>query len=452
MKNIFKAAALALAMIVGLSSCINDKNETVNDGKTGKETTIKLVVKDGIKKGAVTRAADTATEAPEDGVENVITDEVYVFIFKSNGDYEYSGKLAVTTNVTEEFTITTGDKYIYVFSDPGEVLGLSTYVGNTTLTAGNFEKLPITDAVANIKNATFKVANVADSEFVNGTLWGEIINIAEGDTNKGVNVGRMVAKVELNTVDASGTGVKTAMKGTFTDPQYKIGSVASKTNLVGQFEKLYDAVPNLIIPPYAGHGQVYGALYDELFHDGITPGPDYVRNPLFVDFDDYENEGTAFYVNENSNSMTAGFYYQNTTHILFRAVYTPHADEVMSGADPTQTMAFSGTDYWTGYYKGQLVLFGEEPSAAGITGVKKYDGGMNYYEFAIRDRDEEGIANQCRVLRNHFYDITVEAINSFGKPENDKEIKVPTTIDDEVDLTLTITVLPWAKVSQSEIL
>lgn len=455
MKNIFKQAALALIIAMGLASCSKDDvNNNVEASEEG-VANVQLTLNTGV--APASRAAGTATETAA-ASEVVLATDIFVAVFNEEGELESAQELSFATGqTTEKFTVKTGEKYFYVISDPADVLGLT--VAGTPTDIDDFEMQVITAAAANAKGAALETANATSSNFVNATLWRKASTVQSSTTSLEMDLGRMVGKIHVNAIDPSATGF-TTMKGTFTQPQYRVGGIALDNYLIGRYE-------GLIAPPAAGHGKVFSASYEYAQNNGTTG----TQNPKFVTQTAF-TDGTAgtFYVNENTTQTSTGLYYGNTTHIQLLIKYTPHADEVVDPLTMTKHTTWTMTDgYWAGYVGGKLYIFGSDPRGLSVLDEDAsnnelykgyYKNGINAYRFAIRDRGESTIEKQCRVLRNHYYDVTVASIKHLGEtitdggtgtdPTDPTPVDPEEPIEEEVDLELVIKVLNWSKVAQSE--
>ena len=444
MKTNFKQlAALALALTVTFASCSKDNGDDNNiDGKG--TANVQLVVNTGAS--SATRAA-TGNEGAVVGTEDKLASAIDVFVFNaSSGLLEYAGSQAITGTTTDNsFQVTTGDKYFYVFSDPNSssLLGLAAHYG-TTLHFSVFETLLHNETKTAIETAEgVNMANTTTGAFINATLWREKKTISASGTVS-VNVGRTVGKIRVNPL----TTIATNMAGAFSAPQVRLGSTPIKSYFVGQYA-------GSVVPPGTGtgHGAVTSAVHTEPWEDPMVSG---AQNPVFANYATWTAIGTnaaLYYGNENTTKAdgTGKLYYGNTTYVEVETIYTPDPSEVKSAADYTVAGgALSGGTFYTATVNGVKYIFDATPTDARIDvgSVVVYTNGKNYHKFPVRDRGEVGLENQCRVLRNHIYDITINRIDQLG--EGTPGVDPSTPIVEEVDVKVTINVLQWSKVTQGE--
>lgn len=423
-----------MALTVTFASCSKDNDN--DNGIDGNGTAnVQLVVNTA---ASATRAA-TGNEATA-GAEGTLHTAVDVFVFNaSTGLLEYGGSQAITgTTTNNSFQLTTGNKYFYVFSDPAGVLGLSSYYA-TTMHYSVFEVVVHAQTKAAIEAA--EGVDMAGTSFVNATLWREMKAITASGTVT-VNVGRTVGKIRVNPL----TTIATNMLGAFSAPQVRLGSIPIKSNLVGQYA-------GSVVPPGAGHGAVTSAVHTEGWEDPGTPG---AQNPVFANYVSWSSIASAaktYYGNENTTKAdgTGKLYYGNTTYVELETVYTPLPAEIKNAADYTAAGGtLTANTFWTATVNGVKFIFDATPTDSRIDAgsVVVYTNGKNYHKFPIRDRGEVGLENQCRVLRNHIYDITINRIDQLG--EGAPGVDPSTPITEEVDVKVTISVLQWAKVTQNE--
>lgn len=417
---------MAAVLLFSFTGCSNDDDDDPNPPEplvTG-DATVQIKLSDAT---LVTYAAsDEETPTNE---ESVLATKVEVFVFDENNLFEYHKQLGLNgSNVTDKFQISTGPKFFYVFSNmTGNIPTPGT---NTTRT--QFETI--------IREATISPSNTSisnDNQFFIGTLWADTVHVHGTGTpatpeQKEINVGRLVAKINLVSVKEDATG---NLKGKFMEPTYRVRSIPSKFYLVGQHDGgLYNN------PPQVGV-QVKSAVHS--IADTVS------SNYTSYDFPASSNVNASFYTIENTSEPGAdgNVYYGSTTHIQLRSKYEPHNDEIHN-ADGSQggQIPASGT-FYTGMVNGSLLIFHEDPSGlTGISDVKVYTDGLNYYNLPMRDLSESTISLQTSIIRNHYYELSVVGISKLG--ENTDYIDPSTPIVDNKDIELKLNVLPWSKVAQ----
>lgn len=442
MKEKFKYLLMAVLVTVGFTSCNNDNDVEDNGGQLvkGKETYAQLrIVQD-----SPATYGTTAEEAPITAVETDLATTLAVYIFDENGILEYvNSSLNVTSQITDAFKITSGFKYFYVFSNNPAI---TDPVAGTHRTA--FEQ--------QVKDVTFASNNTSitqNNQFFIGTLWGKLTEV-KGDKPAGttetisLQIGRVGAKVALTEVknDARGN-----LKGDFDNnaAEYRLRATPKKYYLVGQY--------SVAMPPADG-AVVVSAVHNEGPSDPAPGAGPKDPNPVFVDYTwaNATNIGGAnqkyYYAIENTtakHATTNEIYFGNTSYLQLKVKYTPDPAELRDAVtgDYNATPAGDGT-FYTATVNGDLFMFNENPQIAGATNPLKYDKGINYYNIPIKDQSESGIVQQCKVLRNHYYNMVVNSISRLG--ENTDYVDPWTPIKEEKDVNISVSILQWSKISQIE--
>jgi len=425
--------------------------------QSGEERAVTLTIYD---RTVGSRAAGTNTD-PAVGNESTIdvSGGVKVVVFNEDGSLDFpksgSSVLPITSLGTDmyqtnEFTVTTGQKYFYVFANDATRDLVPDPIPGMTRSMFINEILAITlDASDNL--------NITTSNFMMGTLWSGKIEatsggIAGNPAHIQLTIGRLASKVTLNGVSK---GVSN-LSGTFSEPYYRLGTIPQKIFVVGHNDETV-----LAIPPASNHGVVTSAVHTAARY---TAMPD--QNYL-----DYTNTwkqvvaapgSESFYTVENTTlpDATGTQYYGNTSFIHIRTVYTPGDDEVYN-LDLSPKGSFTGPTFYTANLisSGARLIFEEDPrTAAGLNPdadidqntIQVYENGINYHEFPIHD-PEEGlpIVQRNAVLRNHSYIYTVTSIADVGSPDPivPPEKPVPTT----TVLDIEVTVAPWSKVENTDV-
>lgn len=429
--------------ITALAGCTNEKVECCgNPGDSdipAEESYARLTIINGTRG----RAAGGATQNTE-GTESNIAGTVKVVIFKApEGSFEKEYDLNCIGGVTDQFTISPGEKYIYVFSNNPALSAASGY-------RGTYERKILQDAFA-----TADLPDIANNDFFIGTLWGKSVTVDDGGTvdtpvNIPLEIGRIAAKVKLGSIKK---GDNSNMEGEFLTPEYRLGSVPRNYFLVGQHE-------GTIAPPQTGHGKVISAVHEESWENSSDPGK---QNPVFTNYQGYKavSQPTTpltdfFYTIENTTKLDQQNhqYYGNTTYIQLKTQYEPTDAEIRSHQDISQAGSRNpdGT-FYTIVIGGERYIVDDDPAStlqpdAG-TEIKHYDKGLNYHKFAIRDKDERtDMEKQYSVIRNHYYEVAVTGIKDLGDPS--EIVKPGEIIPQETTVTITVTVLPWSKIIQEE--
>lgn len=478
-KNMRNLAVLFAALTFGLTSCSKEDPGVDNPGSDG-TSTVQLKV---YTQANLSRAAGTDTQGTS-GSEATLATKLFVVVYDDQEvleTYEYLNHTAGTTDplyagisTTDKFKVKTGGKYFFVISDPAGALSSNyvTFVPPSSMSV--FQDLVASTNQAMINTSKVETAN--GTNFVNATLWPKLQTVETPIGNTPLTlineIGRLVGKTTLVPF-TDNNNLPTTMAGTFSAPRYRMGTVAVDNYWIGRYE---GTTP----PPSIGHGQVISASYTF----GYKQSADYTSPegaPKFYTQSTMQTPATAVfhYVNENTSKPdgTGKIYYGNTTHIQFQAKYKPDNSEVYDGTGTDKTNIGLGTldasgSFWTGYVDGKLVIFDQDPRKGtpldptddlvdDETDVRFYYQGYNQYRFPIRDRREATTSLQCRVIRNHYYEVKINSINHLGEPLSGPDDPTPPgpdpdpvdptiPIEDEVELDLTIRVLQWAKISQGE--
>lgn len=437
-------------LLVGAFGCSNDSHETPNIRVEGENTVIRVKILDATK--TMTRAAGTATE-PATTDEKEITGDVTILVYDADNNLEKTHADEITNGESTQFTIQSGKKHIYVVAN--QTVGGTTGV-KAENTAGAYERQNMDAAISGDPEALSIASN---SGFIIGTLWGEEVDIASGGTEDEpieitLEIGRAAAKAKLHSVQK---GTTSNMAGQFTNPHYRIGSIATEYYHVGQYE-------GTTVPPEDDHGKVTSAVHTQPWYE--TNPESETQNTVFTNYEQWmgvtalPTEGNPltnfFYVTENTTALDQQSlqYYGNTTYVQLRTVYIPDPDEVLDVNNLSETVTIAeGETFWVvtidkvNYLVGNYGAATEETQAT-ITATKQYPNGMNYHKFPIRDKSESDPEKMNAVLRNHYYEIAVNSIKDLGEPGEEVDPWIPITTETNVEATITI--LPWSKISQGE--
>ncbi|MDH6358992.1 Mfa1 family fimbria major subunit [Parabacteroides sp. PF5-9] len=486
MKVNFKLMMACLAMMtVGLVGCTNEEGPggPGGAGDNGAEGSIALTLVDG--NTSVTRGAGSNAQA---AVGNEIgidwTNDLKVVIFENNNAVvnemvKFEEVTPATTpktyKSTKTFSLSAGNKYVYILANEAEAnipdpetatsrIAWERSIKDVTITSS----APATPGYLNIAPAT-------TNGFRIGTMWREMVTVLGTSTDVNpevlgpISVGRAAAKVVLSSV-AQQAGTVNGLKGQFTLPRYAVQSVAKKFYMVGQYDG------NLL--PTNNGVYVTSAVHEKPAIKSDGSGGWVLNDADFMNYADNATELIAvgnvatnfFYVSENTtkkmDSPDGAYnnrqYFGNTTHIQLETKYVPHADEIYDAAQLPDLVLLSGgssvisSNGGTFYVaiagdEGLSYIFAQDPSQAKPALYPtddhriKYTGGLNYYTFAVSDPNEANDELKNRVLRNHYYDVSVTAINSLGddsfirKPEQ----PLPTTSIVEI----TVRIADWNKIT-----
>jgi hypothetical protein len=387
-----------------------------------------------------------------------VTGPVKVKVFKTDGTFEKEVLLNMTGTgpyETESFSLSAGTKYIYVFFNDAARADIVVGTGKTRT---QFEQ--------NAYDVSFNSSSLPDiaenNSFALGTLYGEAKVVEGGGTvaspkTLALSVGRAVAKVNLKAVSDVAGG---EMLGNFENPTYRIGSMAKKVFTVGQFTLASDAPAGTMPPAAGGKWTAFSAVHNE---PPVT-GANAYNSAAFLDYAAlWRSPNDVFYVTENTTAEDGSgyLYFGNTSYVQVRTKYVPDPAEVRDPEDLSQTVTIpSNGDFWTvAQRNGTRLIVGVDPATIATGDLDpeidqtkayyKYATGLNYHKFAIRDSDPTlGSSTQMYcVLRNTYYEYTVTDFTTLGSYTDivDPTEPVPT----KTELKLTVTVKPWAKITEN---
>lgn len=382
-------------------------------------------------------AAGGAIENPITG-ESELAANLDVFVFDTLGNYEYNTSIGLVSgpnNVTQSFLVTTGAKFFYVFSHfPGNLP-----VAGAGMHRSVFEQ-NIREAILNNNQTSISQSN----QFFIGTLWADTVRVKGTGTKANpeeikLDVGRIAAKIKLNKVPSQGSGV---LLGAFDSAYYRVRSIPKEFFIVGQHDGGLAQIP----PGHKGV-QVKSAVHEEepdeaVFFDYVFP--DSTTNA--------PNAGGTqpmhYYTIENTTEpdQDGKLYYGNTTYLQLKVKYKPIPAETYDGSTGNQnaTILESG-DFYTGILNGSRSIFNSDPAGLNATDIIYYAKGLNYYNIPVKDMNEDELSLQAAVIRNHYYEIDIKSISRLG--ENSPYVPPKKPIEDDKDIILDITVLPWSKIT-----
>ncbi|MCD8261720.1 MAG: hypothetical protein LUD15_09705 [Bacteroides sp.] len=489
-----KAMYVLPFFIVGLLLVGCHDDNKVDPGKTepGEELTIQLMIKNSAsdRSSAETRAPGGKDQATTE--ESKLRTEMVVAIFNSSDVLEYYkadetfSPLAGSpgTYRTSPIPVNVGIKYIYVFS-------LS---DNTTVQTPGIGS-PRSDFEQQVLDITFNndVPHTADATqyFLNQSLWrGMRYNVNREGQIIEIDLGRSVAKADF---DGFTKGTATTLQGDFTNLQMRLASVPARTYLLGHHDSPNPTGPYESI--YEKGVEIISAVHQEHFYAGN--GATETRNPVYRDYDwdnalvpKAETGNSVTYLVKNTSTRFddnyTGFNYQNklrygtVTHAQVLVVYTPTDGEytLLNGTwqIPQPTEPGYGPTYWHATFNDWHVeLYPQDPR--GNATYQAYDPepvlqrawkGLCLYRAPIKDPNEDTLDFQCRVLRNHWYTLSVTDIysvqpspNNIDEPDpenpvipgpdnpNPKKpdpVPSPTPIEEDGNIVIQVKVKEWGTV------
>lgn len=421
-------------LLFSFTGCNNDDDPKPPGPDYKGDITVQLSLQDATPS---TYAAGDDTEPPITG-ESELATTLDVFVFDTLGYYEYNTSVSYDngTRLTGQFLITAGVKFFYVFSN---------FPGNLPVTGSGmhrsvFEK-NIREAVLNNNQTSISQNN----QFFIGTLWADTMRVLGTGTTATpekilLDIGRIAAKIKLNKVPTQGSG---ALQGAFDSAYYRVRSIPKEFYIVGQHDGDLDEIP----PNHIGV-QIISAVHEK------APDPAVFFDYLFPDSTLYPpNAGGTqplhYYTIENTTKPDGEgkLYYGNTTYLQLKVKYRPAQAETYDGTngDPNIIIGESPGDFYTGILNGSRLIFDSDPTGLGATDVVYYAKGLNYYNIPVKDMSEDELPLQAAVIRNHYYEVNIKSISRLG--ENTPVVPPDKPIEDDKDIQLEITVLPWSKIT-----
>ncbi len=480
MKNnsLFLSAALALSVL--FAGCVKDGSEGPDqkDKKTGEVSRMVLTVQSLAPKGAASRAADDfAEEASEEELTIYSAHGLRVIIFDDGGilqkanEYSLSLKSGTagtegavySTSDDEAIELAAGDYYFFVFAnDASDRIAFPD--ANTTMSTWMADYFELVYSNAGVPDITGSSPN----GFLLGTLWKEAVSVEAGATEDAIvevelpTLGRLSSKVwvkKLNAINATNP----ALSGTFSDAKYRLGAVALKMSNVG-------------IVTTSGRNNPFesGTIVTSYLHTALYNSPDFKDKAgstwKDISATDEPTAGGFFYASENTtarsdaNLLTDEQFYGNTTHVILELVYTPVAAEILmwDGDEWITGGTLDDTTFWSAGEGENRKIYNENPKndpdyklpATGFTEdeIHEYSEGRGYYAFPVNDPDETDPIAKNRVLRNHYYEYTIDGIRDLGAPTEDTAVDDEKPIEENTSVILSVSVGKWDKVTTGQII
>ena len=462
MKFKFLFAVAALGLLAAGCSNETDPNAPANGPVEGVYLTISM------ENDGATRAGAEDSHEASTAESSLKSMDIKVAVYNQGGNWVNAQEMTLEavageTNkykTTNTITVTAGNLFYFVFANDEKDL--------ITLPTGGIMEAFVEEVLAAGYNAAGNPANVAtDGEFLLGSLWKETDITAAGGTqtapkNVDLTIGRLASKVLVKAfADVNTTG----MKGTFTTPAYRLGSLAKAITWVGDNE----AANKL---PYTKGVLVTSANHttapikaDSTFND-----VDYLQysSTSFTALNSLTANTVSSYLTENTTALDADGvqYYGNTSYIQIQTKYTPVLSEVyavVADGDGWKVEAmgneftpYAGGTFYAGYYDNQRLLFAVNPTTSAIgdefIDVVEYTSGLNYHKFVIYDKGEEKstVETRNRVLRNHYYEYGITDLKDLGSHTSDVDPLEPVPAETIVELT--VTVKKWDKVADENVI
>lgn len=464
------------AMIASLAACTNETD--FGQGAAGQVeegiptyARITLNVNQMGSRAGMSRATTSSLNFEKD-----LQGGVRIFVFDKNGVLE-ADKTFTEQQLKDDPTsaghkktaviaTTTGLKTIYAIANPGTVK-----LDDIPTNLGDFKnyKFEAVEQAANGTEPTVKVAT-ENKFFMTGFKEETLAKSDEANpTNVKINVTRLAAKVALQlaaTAKETGANFKpTNTKVTADKAKFQLVQMNKKSQIFvadGSFSPMGSKAEQAAAAPTGLRSYAHLTSEDwtrTSWIDALAEGKNFKSMDL--------NYANFAYTSENINeSPEVG----NVTFAMIQVKLTP--TKFTDGG----TLAGTGTFYAVAQYaadnttkadqiKAYHGIFSSEEKAnekikelkgadaAGFYGLITYSGGLSYYRLNLRDKAiENNIINRYAVKRNHYFKITVDAINNPGV---DKAVdlfpdEATTPVEENAFIDATIEVDDWIDVDMNE--
>ncbi len=386
-----------------------------------------------------------------------------VYVFSEDGTLDYSSATEPTGRLTltgtgngpyksSEINVFSGEKLFFVFANDGSSGGMITAPGPTEI-VGRFIDRELQVTFGN------DGPDITGSTFLMGTLWPELIEAPAGGTADAphtisLGIGRLASKVNLIDVElVKMTGSE--LKGNFSDPKYRLGTIPRKMFTVGHYEG--NRLP-------VGTN---GVLVKSAVHSALPWSTPADVNYLPPYYTNWLNKDDPFYTIENTTGRDEDGlqYFGNTTFIQLETIYTPADTEIFDPVTLTTGGTLINNTFWiawivdnpiavNAFLAGKRIIVSSEPVPGNIhqdiditAGFTKYENGKNYHKFPVFDPSESNAEMRNRVLRNHYYELRASGFFDLGSADVDVDPKEP--IPSETSISIEVSVKPWNKVTGS---
>lgn len=476
MKHFFKTLCAFAALSFVAVGCSNENGGESPDN-SGQKGLVQLSIstQDGVTRNA-TENGKGALTPQETAI--VATSGLKVAVFSKAGVLEaYEANMTLTetpagsgTFVTDaRLNLTAGEHYFFVFANALK----SKITDPTGKTMAQWMADPFAVAWGGTDEAATTLDIATDGAFLLGTLWQRAVVAPAGgkDTDDGaeivnLTVGRLSSKIVLTAVEK---GAASNMDGTFGNPKYRIGTLSKAITNAGV----------ATAAPYTANTMVTSAKHNAPFSKGgdLTTiafnDTDFARYSAWGDVVYTATDTTFFYATENTtgrqNFAAGGVegaqFYGNTTYVQIETVYTPADGEVYVIGGTAEAPALTATTFSGGtfYSVGSgadrtLLYFAADPTTltaaelellkiGSVADIVKYTDGKNYHKFPVQDSKEADYVTRNRVLRNHYYEFTVNSIEDLGSHTSVVDPAEP--IQENTHVKLSIRVSAWDKVTET---
>ncbi len=487
MKNKFRllmSAALAASLL--FAGCAKDNGEGPDPDPTGGEVSrMVLTVQSLAEKTPGSRAATTGDEGQQADPNELTIYPAHglkVAIFYESGLFaqakEYALELKEGSAGTEEavystptsdaITLAEGSYYFFVFAnDAADKIALPT--AGASMSEWMADEFAVDYTAQGVPDIVDLDA-VPSKGFLLGTLWKEDVKAIAKTTSQEPQevtlptLGRLSSKIWVKQLKATTSTTNPALSGTFSSAMYRLGAVALEMSNVGIVQTAGKNKPfdkGTIVTSYlhmAGHDSNKFRDKAGSTWKAVSATVEPTANGFF-----YASENTTGRTDNNDKNILASQFYGNTTHVILELVYTPVSSEILmwNGSAWVTGGVLEETTFWSAGEGENRKIYNENPKSnddkLAATGfaegdIHEYSQGKSFYVFPVNDPNEDDPIAKNRVLRNHYYEYTIDGIRDLGAPTETEVVDDDKPVEENTNLVLKISVGKWDKVKVGQII
>lgn len=463
----------AFALLMSAVSCSSDPTTITgvtypSDKDSGKATIILNL------SAAATRAEEDALATADEKKISLVN----IYVFDANDKYEEMAEnIAVTGNETAAITLKkSGLKTIYAVS-ANNIITSTLTAGTTTIS--DFENLPFTSTVANLKNSSNEIVMIGKSA-KQMVMESGSATVIPATNVFAIEMERVVAKAQVKCL-ANEAGDATAASVVGINfkmgiPSYKVCQtnntmhVANNDGIAQSFSNhdngTYDGYTRFVDGEYTAQKSDFTASDCAYIPENIVADPK-SGNTTFLNIK-FKATPNQFYAYSDGNLTTADATGAPTDGTFYAVGIVDAASGMVDYVVDPDGTAGNIVVFKTSEAAAAYVSALNGTSAEGIT-VSDTDSPLNAPSKATRSQAQfqsvefsKGevyyrvnlkAGDICKVVRNQFYKVDIVNIKSLGV--NSESLLYPTEPTTEPDqapstsIQATFTVTPWAEVDQS---
>lgn len=417
-----KNLLLAGLAVAAMTACSNNDEFVDNSVQpAGEEASMKISLKFA---NEITSRANSGETDKGDQVEITSTTVTAIIAYPNSTKNKVYKNLSLKSGEAETYTT---DAFSVEAADGVTVYAIVNYGEEAakTLDAASFDTKKLTVGAQSLPEAGLAYINetVAKSNafLMSGQTKGTI-NITAGNTNNvaPITVNRVAAKLDHMT--AMNTKFEVSKEKTV---YYDKDSKELDINI----ELKGFSYSNLSSDSYVFGGQTSNF---DLLQEYVSAGKEATDETYR-----WISDKTTYCLENNTETNPTRVHYKGQVYIGNDAISNDFFIRAVKMDNKTTYRLFTAWDDLTAYYNNDAIskLEPTDTEALANYGIMKYTAGICYYEADIKTyKPEESIS----VLRNNWYQLTVQSITKIGLPTPAQE---PTP--EETMLTIETTVNPW---------